>query len=352
MAGVTLAKINGTLDAFGSSLGEVEMGFHASSGSAVKGWNPWFQADSSESTAAVVYSGTSATDLVEGGDSTAGIGFGRRYQDGGHIRVIATSGNGGVMGSGGQVCSYDTASNGGQIVQSSPAVGAFLANGQVGIASGIGYYPGTGPQGPYRGASNEVLALNLACKVQWKATTDYETSSPILADVTGTGRLAVVVGTQDVSIHGQPSHGSLYAFDAQTGQLLWHVATGAIMGSPVAADLTGSGYDDLVVATTSPTGGGLQIIDGRTGAVVARKTGFSGQNSPLITADPNGRIGITVAGYNTGTWGSACSNSSGRCFAGVIYHYEIAGSSTTWLHDAVSWPQFHHDQALSGNISS
>ena len=353
MAGLTLGRLDGSLDVIASSLGQSEMAFHASNGTGVTGWNPWFQADSSESTAALATVGVGAaakTYVIEGGDSTAGVGYGRNYQDGGHIRVIAASGNKGIAGSGGQVCSYNTNHNGGQIVQSSPAVGPFLANGQEGIVSGVGYYSGTGPQGPYRGASNVVYALNMKCQVQWSRITDFETSSPILADITGSGRLAVVIGTQDVSMHGNVSGGSLYAFDAATGHLLWKTVTGAIMGSPVAADLTGAGHADIVVGTTDTTRGGMQIIDGITGQVIAHDTKLSAQNAPLITADPNGRIGITMAGYNTGTWGSACGPTTNRCIAGVIYHYVIPGSSSAWLSEPLaSWPQFHHDPALSGN---
>lgn len=355
MAGLTLGKLDGSLDVLGSSLGQSEMAFHATSGSPVKGWNPWFQADSSESTAALAVEGTaksSKTYVVEGGDSTAGTGYGRRYQDGGHIRVIAASGNGGVAGSSGQVCSFDTDKNGGQIVQSSPAVGPFLPGGAMGIVSGVGYYPRSGPQGPYDGASNMVYALNMKCQLQWSATTDYETSSPIVVDATGSGRQAVVIGTQDVSKHGVVSNGSVYAFDAATGRLLWKTVTGSVLGSPVAADLTGSGHADIVVATVDTARGGLQILDGVTGQVVARSSGFSAQNAPLITADPNGRIGITAAGYNTGSWGSACKAANGRCFAGVIYHYEINSSSSAWLaHPLTSWLQFHHDAALTGASS-
>ena len=356
MAGLTLGRLDGSLDVLGSSLSQSEMAFHASSGTSVKGWNPWFQADSSESTAALATLGvgkTAKTYVIEGGDSTAGSGYGRSYQDGGHIRVISAAGNKGVEGSGGQVCSFDTARNGGQIVQSSPAVGPFLAGGQEGIASGVGYYGRPGPQGPYNGAANVVYVLNMKCQVQWSQRTDFETSSPIVADVTGTGHMAVVIGTQNVSKGGSVSGGSVYAFDAATGHVLWHVATGAVLGSPVAADLTGTGHADIVVATTDTARGGLQIIDGISGQVVTRATGFSAQNAPLISADANGRIGITAAGYNTGSWGSACKTANGRCFAGVIYHYQVLGSSSLWLSNkATSWLQFHHDQALTGNTQT
>ena len=59
------------------------------------------------------------------------------------------------------------------------------------------------------------------------------------------------------------------------------------------ADLTGGGYQDVIVPTTN----GIDIFDGRSGAEVATlgaSTAF--QSSPLVTDDPDGHIGITGAG--------------------------------------------------------
>ncbi len=82
-----------------------------------------------------------------------------------------------------------------------------------------------------------------------------------------------------------------------------------VIGSVVTADL-GSGYQDVLAPTTN----GVVVLDGKTGATITTlqpDTGF--QNSPLITDDPNGTIGITLAGYQAG--------------GSVVYHYEIAGSN-------------------------
>jgi outer membrane protein assembly factor BamB len=271
-----------------------------------------------------------------------------QYQNGGHIRIISNLGNGGQHGAGGLICSYDTYANGGQIVESSPAVGNFLANNYVGIASGMGYFS------PYPGPPNRIVVINRHCGVVWQRATDFETSSPILADVNGDGRLDVIVGTQAVSqFGGSTSRGSVYAFDGSTGTLLWRVATGSVVGAPVAADLTGKGYADVVVtsADAGPTTGGLQIIDGKTGTKVWSEQGIVGQNSPLVTADPDGTIGITIAGYVGELRGSgACQQSF--CLASTVAHYTIPGSSAQWLsRAATSWLQFHHDPQLSGNMA-
>ena len=61
------------------------------------------------------------------------------------------------------------------------------------------------------------------------------------------------------------------------------------------------------------------------------------QNSPLVTIDPNGTIGITIAGYNAGN-------------AGLIQHYEIAGSAGHSLGKR-SWPMFHQNPQLTGWIA-
>ena len=65
------------------------------------------------------------------------------------------------------------------------------------------------------------------------------------------------------------------------------------------------------------------------------------QNAPLVTADPNGTIGITLAGYVI----------SGMSSAGVgeIDHYEITGSNGPQAVASGSWPMFHHDPQLTGD---
>ncbi len=127
-------------------------------------------------------------------------------------------------------------------------------------------------------------------------------SSPALADVLGNGQLQVVEGTDN------GSSGSVYAINGQNGAVLWQANVGRVIGSVVTADL-GEGYQDVL----APTVNGVAVIDGHTGAVLTTlqpNTGF--QNAPLVTDDPNGTIGITLAGYQ----------GSGS----FVYHYEVAGS--------------------------
>ena len=286
---------------------------------------PWFSADSVFSTAAVadLYADGNS-EIISGGDSSAGSAYGQTYGDGGHIRILSSAGNAGTGNpAGGLICQYDTTQN---IDRSSPAVGQFLSGGGVGIAIGDGSY--------YSGASDsdKVFALNTGCGLAWSDTLNGITAdSPALADVQGNGQLDVVEGTQA---------GTVYALNGTNGAAVWSATTtGQIFGSPVTADLTGGGYQDVIVPTTD----GIDIFDGRSGAevdTIGAGDGF--QNSPLVTDDPDGHIGITGAGYNNA---ATCS---------VIVHWEIdntAGSGST-VNESGAWPQFHHDPQLTGDAGT
>ncbi len=276
-----------------------------------------FAADSVFSTAALadLYADGNS-EVVSGGDSGAGLAYGQTYTDGGHIRILSSAGNAGTGNPAGLICQYNTNQN---IDRSSPAFGQFLSRGAVGIAIGDGsYYPGTSD-------SDKVFAINTDCGLAWSDTLDGITAdSPTLADVQGNGQPAVVEGTQTGS-----SSGTIYALNGSNGAILWSAPTsGAVLGSPVTADLTGGGYQDVVVPTTA----GIDIFDGRSGAQVDTiGAAYSFQNSPLVTDDPNGSIGITGAGYR----------SDGSALVSVITHWEIgsgAGSGSS-VDEAGAWPQ-------------
>ena len=80
-----------------------------------------------------------------------------------------------------------------------------------------------------------------------------------MADVEGDGQLDVVEGTDT------GTSGSVWVLDGATGATIWHEPVVArVIGSVVTADLTGDGYQDLLV----PTIHGVEVLDGRTGAEV------------------------------------------------------------------------------------
>ncbi len=310
------------------SLGQMTYALSSGSGAPATGW-PQFSADSVFSTAAVgdLY-GTGSDDFISGGAQSNGFAFGTHYTDGGHVRIYNDHG--------GLICSAST----NQEVDSSPAVGPILPGGADGIVTGTGsFFPGASDQ-------NTVKAYDTKCNQVWSTTLDGSTGgSPALADVMGNGQLSVVEGTDSAG------SGSVWALNAATGGAIWkEPVLGAVIGSVTTADLTGDGYQDVIVPTTL----GIEILDGQTGVEVAHFDDGSGnagvmppgavigfQNAPLVTADANGSIGITVAGYYA---------IGGGDVQGIVQHFEVAGSSSRRAGESGGWPQFHHDAALSGFV--
>jgi len=320
-ASLTVANLQGATDVFAGSLGQEAYALDGATGSVLPGW-PFFSADSIFSTAAVAdLYGTGQDDLVVGGASTAGLAYGTQYQNGGHIRILSAQGQ--------LLYDYDTT----QEVDSSPAIGGFLSGGSTGTVVGTGsYWPGASD-------TDTVKAFTSQLGLVWSDTLDGLTSSsPALADVQGNGQLDVVEGTC-VQAAGSTcpngSGGSVWVLDGADGATIWHQPVVApVIGSVVTADLSGQGYQDLLV----PTIHGVEILDGLSGAevtVLGPDLGF--QNSPLVTEDPNGTVGVTIAGYNGDN-------------EGVIQHYEIPGSDGALAVGTGSWPMFHHDPSLSGAV--
>ncbi|MGA3218310.1 MAG: hypothetical protein ABSE77_04390 [Acidimicrobiales bacterium] len=317
-ASLAVGDLQGSLDVVAPSVGQEEYALDAGSGATLAGF-PWFSADSGFSTPALadLYS-NGRTDIVEGGDQTAGLAFGVDYTQGGHVRVLAPTGN---AGTGSPTGGLDCEANPDVGVESSPAVGGFLAGGAPGIVVGTGT--------TFKGSdTDKVLAFNPQCQLVWQVALNGMTeSSPALADVEGNGTLAVVEGTD-----GGPGGGSVYALGATNGAVIWSRPVGAVHGGVVTADL-GRGHQDVIVASTR----GAEVLDGTNGRLVTiLERGVGLQNSPLVTEDPNGTIGITVAGYNGHNQGE-------------IEHFELAGSSGASVAGPGAWPVFHHDPQLTGD---
>jgi hypothetical protein len=327
-ASPTVDSAGGTPFVVAGSLGQRTDALRAADGTLLSGW-PFFSADSVFSTAAVgdLYR-TGQDEIVVGGASTAGFAYGQHYQNGGHLRILNNHG--------GLICAATT----NEEVDSSPAVGPILPGGALGIATGTGTF--------YR-ASDEytVKVFDTHCNAVWTDTLDGATGgSPALADVQGNGQLAVVEGTDQGN-----GAGSVWALNASTGAVIWQApAIGAVIGSVTTADLSGDGYQDVIVPTTA----GLEVLDGKTGAELVHVDDGSGdgevaagqvygfQNAPLVTDDPDGAIGITVAGY------FAVPDSPDHDVQGRVQHFTVDGSNGALVNEAGGWPQFHHDPQLSG----
>jgi hypothetical protein len=319
-ASLAVGDLQGGTDVTAGSLGQDQDALNAANGSILTGF-PWFQADSDFTTPALAdLYGNGQTEIIEGGDSTAGIAYGVNYPNGGHLRVLSATGNaGGSQPGAGLDCDYDT----NETVESSPAVGEFF-----GGSATVGIVFGTGAT-YNQSDTNKLIAVDSHCNFVWSASLDGNTkSSPALADVLGNGQLQVIEGTDNGST------GSVYALNGANGGTLWKTNTPRVIGSVVTADL-GTGYQDVLAATVN----GVVVLDGKTGAVITTLQGDTGfQNSPLVTDDPNGTVGITLAGYQTG--------------GTIIYHYEVAGSNGSLVNETGAWPQFHHDPQLTGDAGT
>jgi hypothetical protein len=317
---LTLGALQTGTDVIAGAVGQEQYAIAGKTGRILTGF-PWFQADSSFSTAAVAdFSHRGHDTIIEGGDSTAGLAFNYRYQNGGHLRILTRLGNYHTgTPNGGLACQYNT----NQVVQSSPAVGRFLAGKTPGVAFGTGtYWPGA-PD------TNKLLAVDTSCRLRWRASLDgATTSSPALANTFGNGKLYVVQATRKSA-----ASGTVYVFDGATGRRMWSAAVpGGVYGGVTTADL-GGGYQDIIV----PTPTGVYVYDGKSGARVGTvETGIAVQSTALVSADPNGRIGITIGGYNAHN-------------QGVVAHYQLEGSRGSRVNVPGAWPMFHHDPHLSGN---
>ncbi len=322
-ASMTVGDLQGGTDVVAPSVGQEEYALNAATGSTLRGF-PWFTSDSDFSTPALAdLYGNGQSEIIEGGDQTAGLAEWVQYTQGGHLRIISPTGTSGTGSpTGGLNCEY----NADQVMESSPAVGQFLAGDSVGIVVGTGTY--------FQGAADtdKLLAFGAHCNMVWEASLDGATgSSPALAALSGNGTLAVLEGTDNG--HGG---GSVYALAGPTGSVLWRQPVdGEVIGSVVTADLNG-GNQDVIVPTTK----GAQVLNGRNGEPLGTlETGIGLQNSPLVTDDPDGQVGVTVAGYNAHN-------------QGVIEHFELYGSSGEDVDGLGAWPMFHHDPQLTGNATA
>lgn len=317
MSSVAVGNLQTGLDIIGGAMGQ--MGYAVGSGGGPLRGFPWFQADTNFSTPALAdVNGDGRDEAIMGGDSSPGLAFGRNYTAGGHIRIVKNTGAAGAATiAQATLCEVNT----NQVVQSSPAIGRFLSGGTVGIVVGTGTY--------WAGASdtNAVFAMDTRCGVRWRAVLDgASVASPSLVDVDRNGTLEVVTA----SSHG--TTGTVYVLDGATGQARWRAAVpGRVFGQITSVDI--NGRRSLLVGHT----GGVTVFDAATGAVTGQLApGVGVQNTPAVTLDPGGAIGVTVIGYNQ----------YGR---GVAMHFRLNGATAATVSGPGQWPMFHHDPRLRGS---
>ena len=315
-ASMAVGQLEGTTAVVAPSLGQEEYAFQAGSGGLLPGW-PFFTADSGFTTPSLAdLYGDGQTEIIEGGDSTAGLANGQTYSNGGHLRVLGEGGNAALL------------------VQHE-SDGRFLSCRRQfpdGRADGncVRYrlvLPGRPrPRTPCSRRTPTATSCGGTC------SGGNTVSSPAIGDLNGNGNVQVLEGADT------GSSGLVYALNGSNGAVLpgWPQATpGRIIGGITTADLTGGGYNDVLVPTTD----GLVVYDGRTAQPVATLGAGSValQNSAAVTVDPERLIGITIAGYDASD-------------TGVIQHYEIAGSAGHSLGKR-AWPMFHQNPQLTGWLS-
>jgi hypothetical protein len=347
-ASMAVGDLQGQTDVIAPTTGQFTDAFNAVTGALLPTFGR-FQGDGDFATPALAdlyHNGQ--TEVVDAADSTMGLADNHQYYDGGILRVLDPAANADQVLPGvtvatpglrpadgtlppndllpGEECEFLT----NQALESSAAVGEFVGSTEkVGIAFGDADY--------FAGASDtdKVFAVDTSCNLLWQASLNGTTAdSPALADALGNGQLQVIEGT---NIGNGFSAGSVYVLNGLNGAVDWSApATGAVIGSITTADLTGQGYQDLLVPTTD----GVDIFDGRSGQMVAvLESGEGFQNSPLVTNDPNGTLGITIAGYN-------------GLNQGVIVHFEMAKPAGVSATESGAWPEFHHDPQLTGDAGT
>ena len=103
------------------------------------------------------------------------------------------------------------------------------------------------------------------------------------------------------------------------------------MGGVVTIDL-GHGHQYAVATGTR----GAEVIDGGTGAIVSVLEPYVGmQDCALVTKDPDGAVGLTLAGYDAYD-------------QGVVAHFELRGVPSAYVYSPGAWPMFHRDPQLTG----
>jgi outer membrane protein assembly factor BamB len=316
MSSMAFGPIQTSADVVGMAMSNHQYAINAKTGTKLRGF-PWFQADTNFSSPALADLNHDGHDeIIEGGDSTKGVAYGFQYQNGGHIRILRPTGQSGhAKPNQALVCQYNTT----QVVQSSPAVGGFLKGGATGIIVGTGDY--------YKKASDnhKIIAIDTHCHRIWTKVLDGSSHpSPSIADVDGNGTLDVIASS---------NAGGVWALNGSNGSTIWsHKFPHSVQGSISTFQSPTGNFQYLVV----PTSGGLFIVDGRNGAIVqSLLPTVQFRNAATVTADPNGTIGITVAGILAGHT--------------TVQHFQVEGThDVTTVQTYGSWPMFHHDPQLTG----
>jgi len=217
----------------------------------------------------------------------------------------------------------------------------FQTSGSITGSVAIGYMDGAGDTSPeiVFASTNDslyVLQANGARRPGWPAWTRTtgatRTPSPALADINNDGFLDIV---------WQSTNGGLYVWN-RSGSLIppfgnlrySPFTTGASESSPVVADISGDGFNDMIVGDES---GLLTAFSGLNGQILA---GFPIQLEAEIRGtaavgdiDRDGLSEIVVTGWDKNVY---------------VWDYDFPFSPA----GPAPWPQFHHDARRTGFFSA
>ncbi|MCU1491177.1 MAG: repeat-containing protein [Acidimicrobiaceae bacterium] len=217
-----------------------------------------------------------------------------------------------------------------QTIWSSPAIGVINTTGRPAVVVGTGF----GETPPYKSASFQMFAFygdNGSAVPGWPvATAGPAFGSPAIGTLAGSNTPDIVDTSWCTTCTANGGSSMVYAWNGY-GQQVWSqtLAQPNDFASPVLADLTGSGGNDVVVGSS----GGLYALDGSNGAFM-----FGGsQSSPINSCSVLNSVAVeNVPGSGAGSgWHlfEACGGPKEVTATGYLYDYPLPatpGSVPPW----------------------
>ncbi|HWS47196.1 MAG TPA: VCBS repeat-containing protein, partial [Acidimicrobiia bacterium] len=208
-------------------------------------------------------------------------------------------------------------------VWSSPAIGDITGDGRVDVVVGGGaFYNGSDGHKVFAWHADDGSALP-----GWPVTTGGATSSsPALGDLNGDGVADVVIGSRDGSVYAYRGNGqSLW-----TRQLTFNNSSpgGPITGSPIIADMTGSGHNQVGIGNDW----GFFVLNGQDG-------GINAEPGIWQSYEDAGAVG----NFGPAGWKLILANFNTPNHTSQLLAYSIPPPRV-----APPWPMFRHDAAHLG----